>query len=88
MEQFLSTVCEKICDQIEHKTACPDGQHTFGRIRSTLDQVEEGLKPEISRLSERLAANPESRLRLKGEHVSVPDTRSILSESLLGLGNA
>ena len=88
MEQFLSAVCEKICDQIEHKTACPDGQRTFGRIRSTLDQVEEGLKPEISRLAGRLAANPESRLRPKGEHVSVPDTRSTLNESLLGLGNA
>lgn len=89
MEQFLSAVCEKICDQIEHKIACPDGQRTFGRIRSTLDQVEEGLKPEISRLAGQLAADPESRLtRPKSEHILVPDTRSILKESLLGAGNA
>jgi hypothetical protein len=89
MEQFLSAVCEKICDQIEHRSARPDGQRTFGQIRSTLNQVEEGLKPEISRLAGKLAANPESRLmRPKGEHVLVPDTRSILKESLLGFGNA
>jgi hypothetical protein len=89
MEQFFSAVCEKICDQIEHKIACPDGQRTFGRIRSTLDKVEEGLKPEISRLAGQLAADPGSRLtRPKSEHVLVADTRSILSESLLGLGNA
>jgi hypothetical protein len=89
MEQFLFAVCEKILDQIEHKITCPDGQHAFGRVRFTLDQVEEGLKAEISRLAGQLAADPESRIRRRsGRRVLVSDTRSILKESLLGVGNA
>ncbi len=88
-EQFLSAVCEKICDQIEHKIVCPDGQRTFGRIRATLDQVTQGLGPEISRLAGQLAADPESKLvRSRGRRSPVPDTRAILKESLLGVGNA
>ena len=89
MEQFLSAVFQRISDQIEHKIVCPDGQRTFGRIRSTLDQVAEGLKPEIGRLAEELAADPESRLtRPTGKRFLVPDTRTILRQSLLGVGNA
>jgi hypothetical protein len=89
VEQFLSAVLERISDQIEHRIVCPDGQRTFGRIRSTLDQVQEGLKPEIGRLAEQLAADPEGRLtRPRGERILVPDTRSILRQSLLGVGNA
>ena len=90
MEQFLSAVYEKIRDQVEHRIACPDGQHTFGRIRLILDQVEVGLKPEISRIARQLASDPRSRLRRpKGEDALVADTKSILNESLLvGLGNA
>ena len=82
------SLCEKICDQIEHRIACPDGQHTFSRIRSKLGRAEAGLQSEINRLAGQLAADPESRLRSKGKHAPIPDTRSILSESLLGVGNA
>lgn len=88
-EQFLSAVFERISDQIEHKVVCPDGQRTFGRVHSTLNQVAEGLRPRISRLAVQLAADPESRLtRPRGSRVPVADTRSILGQSLLGVGNA
>jgi len=89
MEQFLSAVFERISDQIEHKIVCPNGQRTFGRVHSTLNQVAEGLKPRISRLAGQLAADPESRLtRPRGSRVPVADTSSILGQSLLGVGNA
>jgi hypothetical protein len=89
MDQFLSAVVDKISDQIEHKIVCPDGQRTFGHVHFTLSQVAEGLKPRVSRLAEQLAADPQSRLTgPRGKRILVPDTRSILRQSLLGVGNA
>jgi hypothetical protein len=53
-----------------------------------LDQVEKGLKPEIERLAEHLAADPKRRLtKPRGEDTLLADTKSILCESLLGFAN-
>jgi hypothetical protein len=86
LEQFMLSISEKISDQIVHKVACPDGQRTFARIQSVMDQAREGMKPQIRRWADQLAFDPGSQLRrAKGADAPVADVRSVLSQSLLGI---
>lgn len=87
-ESFVTAIREKYFDQIEIQAVKADGQHTFTRIRSQLDQVHAHLRLEIKQIAQQLAANPSHSLRRprsNGESEIVINTQSVLGESLLGL---
>ncbi len=87
-ESFLSTICEKYCDQIEIQAVKADGQHTFARVRSQLDQVQAHLRSDVKRFSQQLAADPNRTLRRTKSSSAAEaaiNTQSILKESLLGI---
>jgi len=87
-ENFLSAICEKFFDQIEMQAVKADGQHTFRRVRSQLDQVQAHLRSDIKRSAQQLAANPNHTLRrpksLRATEAAI-NNQSILKESLLGI---
>ena len=85
---FLSVICEKFFDQIEMHTVKADGQHTVGRVRSQLDQVQAHLRSDLKRFAQQLAANPNRKLRRPWANTAteaIINTPSILKESLLGI---
>jgi hypothetical protein len=87
-ENFLSAICEKFCDQIVMKAVQADGQHTFTRERSLLEQVQAQLGTDIKRIAQQLATNPNQILRrprsVDAKETAI-NTQSILGESLLGI---
>ena len=86
VESFLSAICEKYCDQIEIQAVKADGQHTFTRVRSQLDQVQSHLRSDVKRFAQQLAADPNRTLRRSRSSSAtevVINTQSVLEESLL-----
>ncbi len=87
-KKFLSAICEKYFDKIELQVVKADGQHTVGRVRSQLDQVQAHLRSDIKRFAQKLAANPNRILRrpwVSSAAKAIINTPSILKESLLGI---
>lgn len=88
VENWLSGICEKYCDQMALQIVRPGSQYTFSQERSILEQVQSQLKPDIKLIAQQLVSNPNKTLR-RSRAIDVNEktinTESILKESLLGI---
>jgi len=85
---WVDSVLDKVFDQVKLRVAGRDDSPTFYELKEVADKVRESLAPDVERIADNLAKNPDWRPQVKGgktkSEKAVSPTEELLSMSLLG----